>query len=156
MPSHPATLPRKPLTSIYVPDQKAKPMTRSSTYNPLDKDIDSLMDSCEDLEDFTYAIQKLTFAAKKLVELDKSDIPDVKIGQYWRHGNNQWAIVKPSYNQDYKLVDIEDKEIIKTDNPLKIRLWLFKRHATLVASSLHELVTLASPQTTATTPTKQA
>ena len=155
MPSHPATLPRRPLTSIYIPDDKDKPMTRS-TYNPLDKDIDSLMDSCEDLEDFTYAIQKLTFAAKKLVELDKSDIPDVKIGQYWRHGNNQWAIVKPSYNQDYKLVDIEDKEIIKTDNPLKIRLWLFKRHATLVASSLHELVTLAYPQTTATTPTKQA
>lgn len=155
MPSHPATLTRKPLTSIYVPDQKAKPMTRSSTYNPLDKDIDSLMDSCEDLEDFTYAIQKLTFAAKRLVELDKSDIPDVKIGQYWRHGNNQWAIVKPSYNQDYKLVDIEDKELVKTDNPLKIRLWLFKRHATLVASSLHELVTLAYPQTTAA-PTKQA
>ena len=153
MPSHPATLPRRPLTSIYIPDDKDKPMTRS-TYNPLDKDIDSLMDSCEDLEDFTYAIQKLTFAAKKLVELDKSDIPDVKIGQYWRHGNNQWAIVKPSYNQDYKLVDIEDKEIIKTDNPLKIRLWLFKRHATLVAGSLHELVTLAYPQTTAA-PTKQ-
>ena len=154
MPSHPATLTRKPLTSIYVPDDKDKPMTRS-TYNPLDKDIDSLMDSCEDLEDFTYAIQKLTFAAKKLVELDKSDIPDVKIGQYWRHGNNQWAIVKPSYNQDYKLVDIEDKELVKTYNQLKIRLWLFKRHATLVASSLHELVTLAYPQTTAT-PTKQA
>lgn len=119
--------------------------TKAVTYHVLNKPIDDLLDKCGTPEDIAYAIQKLGYAAKRMVEMDRSDFPIPVANQIWNVKPHGIVTLRTSFRSQLKVYSDMGKEIAELDTPDKCRLWLYNRDAWLVADNLTDLVRVAIP-----------
>ncbi len=114
-------------------------------YNVLNKPIDDLLEECDTPDDIAYAIQKLGFAAKILVAMDRDKFPTPDAGQVWKVETHGIVMIIPDYRSALKVVGSTGKDICKKDDKDKLRLWLYQRSGMLVAHNLQELAYTAYP-----------
>lgn len=119
--------------------------TKAVTYHVLNKPIDDLLDKCGTPEDIAYAIQKLGYAAKRMVEMDRSDFPIPVANQIWHVKPHGIVTLRTSFRSQIKVYSDMGKEIAELDTPDKCRVWLYNRDAWLVADNLTDLVRVAIP-----------
>lgn len=119
--------------------------TKAASYHVLNSPIDDLLDKCVSPEDIAYAIQKLGYAAKRMVEMDRSDFPIPVANQIWNVKPHGIVTLRTSFRSQIKVYSDMGKEIADLDTPDKCRLWLYNRDARLVADNLTDLVRVAIP-----------
>lgn len=119
--------------------------TKAVTYHVLNSPIDALLDKCGTPEDIAYAIQKLGYAAKRMVEMDRSDFPIPVANQIWHVKPHGIVTLRTSFRSQIKVYSDMGKEIAELDTPDKCRVWLYNRDAGLVADNLTDLVRVAIP-----------
>lgn len=121
--------------------------TRINTNPGLERAIRELLDECDNADDIAHAIQRISFAAKQIVELQRSDFPEVKVGQIWSVPGQSIATVRSNY-REFALRKESGKEIVECSSLEKLRYWLYQRNGSLVASSLSQLVETFRPDLT--------